>query len=148
MPFNLKEFKKHGKSEFATREISVAGSELANFFDDGEKPIFTVQGIGGEGWLEIEQACSEWREAQRAEKEKTLSKYQTEQIRKILDVFGLSTKKHWRILYDIKVLILGVQEPKVDLEIAKILVEKAPNQSKNMIKVIDELSGRGGVKKN
>ncbi len=148
MPFNLKEFKKHGKSEFATREISVADSELAKFFEEGEKPVFIVQGIGGEGWTEIEQACSEWREAQRAEKEQTLNKYQTEQIRKILDIFGLSVKKHWRILYDIKVLMIGVKEPKIDMDIAKILIEKSPNQSKAMIRNITELSAHGGVKKN
>ncbi len=148
MPFDLKSFKKHGKSEFATREISVADSELAKFFDEGEKQVFIVQGIGGDDWIEVEQACSEWREAQRAEKEKTLSTYQTEQIRKILDIFGLSVKKHWRILYDIKVLMLGVKEPKIDMDIAKILVEKAPNQAKAMVKNIDELSGRGALKKN
>ncbi len=148
MPFDLKSFKKHGKSEFATQEISVAGSELAKFFDEDEKQFFTVQGIGGDGWVEIEQACAQWREAQEAEKEQTLNKYQQDLIRKVLDLFGLSTKKDWRILYNIKVLLLGVVDPNIDMEIAKILVEKCPTQTRAMVKAIDSLSGKGSIKKN
>lgn len=151
MPFKLEEFKNQ-KFEFDSEEISVAGTELAKFFDENDKPVFVVKGFGGPIWDKLDLMAAEWRDAAEAAslaKARMVKADKSEDgiFQKILDAFDFSGKQSWVTFKRSLILQHGVIEPEVDFETARILIENFPEQTLSLSAKISELSGRGAQKK-
>jgi hypothetical protein len=139
MGFDSKAFQS-AKLEDRTAEVRVPG--LADFFEDGDKPVFTVKGLTGKELALCLEAPRKNKNLEAVTKAMAGSsdKDKIEAFRKVL---GLDAGVPDEFAKRLEMLVHGSVEPKLDHELAKRLAETSATDFYSLTAKISELTDMG-----
>jgi len=136
--FDTKKFK---KTKFQNRTEEVPVADLAEFFDEGESPVWVVRGLTG-------QEVGQTKEA--AAKNKNLSAViealeaaaKSEKVQGLTKALGVDEIPQ-NIAERFEQLTLGSVEPTCDVDLARLLCERYPVMFYELTNKILALTGKG-----
>lgn len=139
MPFNIKKF---SKTEFITRTEDIPVPDLKEFFDEGEKPVWTVRNLTGHELGKANEAAQRNRSIA-AILEGLISTNNKEKVEAIKTSLGLDDTTPDDIAKRIELLTLGSVNPEIDHETAVRLCTFFPIEVFQLTNKISELTGQG-----
>ncbi len=135
-------FRKFLGTDFEPRQETISLPDLHDFFDEGEKPEFTIKGLTGHELGRVHEAMEKNKNIS-AILEGLVSPDQKEKIAALKGALGLSDKTPDDIARRIQLLILGSVEPKFDQEAAVKFCRVFPVEFFQLTNRITELTGQG-----
>ena len=139
MGFDLKKFK---NAEFQARTEEVRVDGLAEFFEEGEEPVFTVRGLTAEEVARTNEAASRntsWSQIMEA----MASSNAQERVGAIKQMLGITADVPEDIAKRHEQLTLGSVDPDLDHETVVRLAENCPIEFYTLTNKIMELTGLG-----
>ena len=127
------------KFEPRTEEIKVPA--LAEFFDEGEPPVFKVRGLDATELCRAIDAGAKQGKVDAIVKAISSQKDQVDEIRKAL---GMSADTPGEIAKRMELLVLGSVEPKLNHAAVAKFAEVAPIEFYDITNRITILTGQGG----
>jgi len=128
---------------FEPRTMAVPVAALVEYFDEGEKPEFTVRGLSAS---EIQRGNDASHRQASVENIVKAIANQKEQVDAIRSALGLSDDVPGEIAKRLEHLVSGCVEPKLDSLAAAKLAEAFPIEFYDLTNKIMALSGQGGMR--
>jgi hypothetical protein len=139
MPFNTDRF---SGAEFSRREGVVKVPALAEWFDEGESPEFSVRGLTFAELCQADSAADKSKSARRLI-EALSGGTSNEQTGAIKEALGFSDDTPPQMAKRVEMLILGAVEPVFDRQTAVKLSEAFPVEFRIITDEIVKLTGQG-----
>ena len=137
MTFSVDKFE---RAKFAPRTQGVDVEALASFFDEGEKPVWTVRGLSSS---ELHRALEASKRQQSIETIVKAIAQGGDQAQSIRKAIGLTSDTPGEIAKRLEMLVMGSVSPKIELPIAVKLAESFPIEFLALTNAISELTGKG-----
>jgi len=133
--------KKFRKTKYTKRTEDIDVPDLAQFFPEGEKPVWKIAGLTGQELGNTKEAAQKNKNfaAMIDAISSTNSKDKVEGIKTALGIGDISDNLAERI----EQLVTGSIEPQIDIEIAVLLCERYPVDFYNITNKILILTGQG-----
>jgi hypothetical protein len=128
-------------AEYSSRTERVEVSALAEFFDDGEAPVFVVRGLTA---VELQRAIESGLRRSPVDNIVKAIASQKEQVDTIRKALGLSDDVPGEMARRLEMLVLGSVEPKLDHASVVKIAEVCPIEFFDMTNKITALTGQGG----
>ena len=139
MGFDVNKFK---NAQFIQRTEDVKVDMLKEFFEEKDKPIFTVRNLTGEELGRVNTAVQKNRNVA-AILDGLLSNVAKEKIQAIKESIGSDEKVPDDIARRLEMIQMGTVEPVVTLDIAKKLCRNYPIEFYDITNTITKLTGLG-----
>jgi len=141
MPFDKNKFI---TTRFIPRQEELEFKDLQAFFDENEKPVFTVKGLTGVEYAKAREAADRNKDIQAIFEglASSKSKNKTEAIK---DLLNLGNDVPQIIAIKLELFLYGLVEPEPDLDFAKKLCKNFPIEFLQITQKIEELTGMGAV---
>ena len=137
MTFALDRFE---RAKFVPRTQAVEVEALAAFFDEGEKPEWTVRGLTSS---ELHRALEASKRSQSIETIVKAIAQGGDQAQTIRRAIGLTSDTPGEIAKRLEMLVMGSVVPKIELPTAVRLAEHFPIEFLSLTNTISELTGKG-----
>jgi hypothetical protein len=131
---------KFERAKFAPRTQDVEVEALASFFDEGEKPVWTVRGLSSS---ELNRALEASKRQQSLETIVKAIAQGGDQAQNIRRAIGLTSDTPGEIAKRLEMLVMGSVSPKIELPVAVKLAEAFPIDFLTLTNTISELTGKG-----
>lgn len=132
---------KFAQAKFEPRTEKVRVEALAEFFNEGEEPVFVVRGLNASELQKTFDAAAKLTAVDQVVKAIASKKDQIDAIRGAL---GLNADTPPETAKRIEMVVLGCVEPKLDHAMAVKVAEVAPIEFLTLANKITELTGKGG----
>ena len=137
MPFDLERFE---RSKFAFRQQSVPVEALADFFAEGESPVWVVRGLSANELHRAMEAATRQKSVEAVVRAIAAGGDQVQAVRQAL---GLTADTPGEIAKRLEMLVMGSVAPKIELPAAVKLAEAFPVEFLSLTNTITELTGKG-----
>lgn len=138
MPFDLDAFE---AAQFAPRTDSVSVPALAEFFPDGEDPIFEVRGLNSNELNKADSAAKTQRTL--GSVAEAVAQGGRKQVAEIRKAMGLGDATPAEVAKRQEMLVAGCISPPISLPIAAKIAENFPIEFLLVTNKISELTGQG-----
>jgi hypothetical protein len=128
------------RAAFEPRRLAVDVDALAQFFDDGEKPVWEVRGLSSSELHRALEAGKRQGSVEQIVRAITATGDQAAAVRAAL---GLSKDTPGEIAKRLEMLVMGSVAPVIELPVAVKLAEAFPIEFLTLTNAISELTGQG-----
>lgn len=140
MGFDVKKIK---NTDFSARTAGVPVPELKDFFDDGEKPVWTVRNLTGVEVGMVNEVGEKYKRLDAAAK--AFNGTHKEKIEAFKALFGVSQEMPQETAKQTEILTIASVEPVCDIELACLIRDKFPVVFATITRKVYELTGLGAV---
>ena len=137
MPFDLDRFE---RAKFAPRQQNVPVEALADFFAEGEAPVWVVRGLSANELHRAMEAATRQKSVEAVVRAIAAGGDQVQAVRQAL---GLTADTPGEIAKRLEMLVMGSVAPKIELPAAVKLAEAFPVEFLSLTNTITELTGKG-----
>ena len=137
MPFDLDRFE---RAKFAPRQQNVPVEALADFFAEGEAPVWVVRGLSANELHRAMEAATRQKSVEAVVRAIAAGGDQVQAVRQAL---GLTADTPGEIAKRLEMLVMGSVAPKLELPTAVKLAEAFPVEFLSLTNTITELTGKG-----
>ena len=137
MPFDLERFE---RAKFAPRQQNVPVEALADFFAEGEAPVWVVRGLSANELHRAMEAATRQKSVEAVVRAIAAGGDQVQAVRQAL---GLTADTPGEIAKRLEMLVMGSVAPKLELPTAVKLAEAFPVEFLSLTNTITELTGKG-----
>jgi len=137
MPFDLDRFE---RAKFAPRQQSVPVEALADFFAEGESPVWVVRGLSANELHRAMEAATRQKSVEAVVRAIAAGGDQVQAVRQAL---GLTADTPGEIAKRLEMLVMGSVAPTIELPLAVKLAEAFPVEFLSLTNTITELTGKG-----
>lgn len=139
MAFDLKNWR---KTSFEARTEQVRVEALADWFEEGDEPVFVVRGLNGEELSQVRESVDKNKNVSDIVEAMSSSNSQ-EKVNAIREMLGVSESVPNELVRRLEQLALGSVDPDLDHEDAKLLATRNPVEFYLITGKIVELTGEG-----
>ena len=137
MPFDLDRFE---RAKFAPRQQNVPVEALADFFAEGEAPVWVVRGLSANELHRAMEAATRQKSVEAVVRAIAAGGDQVQAVRQAL---GLTADTPGEIAKRLEMLVMGSVAPKLELPLAVKMAEAFPVEFLSLTNTITELTGKG-----
>jgi len=140
MGFDLKGFR-NAQCQARTDQVRVDG--MADWFDEGDEPVFHVRGLSGEELARVREAVDKNKNISEVLEAIATSQTSQDRIDEIREYLGVSDSVPNELARRMEMLVYGSVDPNLDHETVKLVAERHPIELYNITDKILTLTGEG-----